>query len=190
MSAEPSAPVSGIRLSVGALIRVPDSDGRLVARVVAAGEPLPYTSLEDVPEALRGFVVEDGDIDEQDDPLVTLNRVLGERYGVDDRGRLHRKGRKLLRQAEEMLREQQEQELAIEALERPLPEETEQHLQDSHDAAVAQQLAQAEISAQRADELHSHLLEEQDEQLDDDAELASEPMYLFSAPGVGRRGRG
>jgi len=155
---------SSVRLSVGALIRVPDSEGRTVARVVAAGQPLPFEKEEDIPEALRGFIVAEGD-DAADalDPLVTLNRQLGERYGVD--GRLHRRGRALARQAAIMEAEaEQEEREADERANTKLPEATVEQLEDSHSAYIARQLAEAEILARRGDELHEHLLARQDEQ--------------------------
>jgi hypothetical protein len=169
---------SGIRLTVGALI------GK---QLFAAGTPLPYTALEDVPEALRSFVVSKDDDDaDKLEPLAQFSFQLGVHYGLDSNGRLRRHARDLARQAAELEAVAQEQELIRETIEDArLPEETVEQLQDSHDADIAQQLAQAEISARRADELHDHLVTQQDEQefdadglpVDEQVSPTVEPSY-------------
>ena len=118
------------------------------------------------------------------DSIAQLSFTLGEVYGLDERGRLHRRARDLVRQAAELERAAQERELIREELDAPLPQATVEHLQDSHDAAIAQQLAQAEISARRADELHDHLVTQQEEQLEADSDLVDEQVSpaVYSTP--------
>jgi hypothetical protein len=74
-----------IKFSVN--IIVPATADRL-AYFVSAGTASPYRSLDEIPEAVRGFVVQSSDeLDpEPDDSPQSLNYTTNMLYSVDDRG--------------------------------------------------------------------------------------------------------
>jgi hypothetical protein len=153
---EPPAP---IRISDNTVL-----NGKFYARY----EPLPVERIEDLPEILRPLVVwgdlEKEEAEEPDDsqPRNVMFK-MNELYQVDPDGRLGRQvQRRVQRQISQMEADAQESdwiEDAVNASE--LPPEIAEDLQAKHDDAVAFAKAQAQVDANRADELADSIIAEQ-----------------------------
>lgn len=155
-------------------IIVPATADRL-ACFVAAGSPSPYQSLDEVPQAVRGFVVQPGDERDPEhvDEPQSLTYTLNTSYDVDSRGfRRSRVGREVVnlqQQAEtqayweERLSESTEQEEAALAI-----------VQADHETGVARDIAAVAYKAKEAEMADQFAREfTEDEQIVDDGRSVS-----------------
>ena len=134
-------PITPITLSVNTVL-----DGKFIL----AGDPLPVSSADDLPESLKPFAVTTAnDEPEEADDVARANYQLGVVYQVNSDGRL---GRALRRQADRLEEENALRDWAEERLSEPLPREVADALQDQHDQHIGASKAKAQYVAEERDQ--------------------------------------
>ena len=139
-----------------------------LACFVAAGSPSPYRSLDEIPEAVRAFVLQPGDEPGPiHDDTPQLNYTLGTLYSLDADDR--RRAKSVEREILNLQRAQEEQEAWEEYLAREPDEAVKAALADAHAAGSGLAIAQAQYAAKEAEMSAEHARQfvEEDSIVDD-----------------------
>ena len=135
-------------------IAIPPGIAGPIGRFLQAGAKSPFHSIDEVPINLRGFVVQSSDeaeLEPDDDQLPSATFVLGEQYAVGRDGL--RRSRKLQREVNLQLAQQEQQEYWEQALSEPSESERValELVQRNHETLVARDTAIATARARECD---------------------------------------
>ena len=139
----------------------------LDSKFIPAGELLPVSSADDLPESLKPFVVVPGGDEPEVEEQAPANYELGVTYQVNSDGRL---GRVIARQVAQMEEENELRDYIEERLSAELPREVSEALQAASEESVSRQMAEAESRARRADmadEAGRKFIDEQNEEVNE-----------------------
>ena len=132
-------PITPITLSVNTVF-----DGKFIP----AGEVLPVSSTDDLPESLKPFVVVTSDQEPEAEEEATANYQLNTVYMMTEDAR---RGRMLHRQVAQMEAQAEQEEWAIEQLSQPLAPEIADALEDQHVSHIGASKARAQYAAEERD---------------------------------------